>query len=459
LPKHLVIGLQTIARLAPFFYDTDPRTDEEFAADLAELPGMGDLKDRMQNLATENSKGGARFYLKAGTRIAQIRDVHPTAFEFACIIESFPDRMYPSQVLIPKTDYNDKSPKQYREVQVAGEVVAMGIIFTGRRQVGLGFKRERAADFRYYEEKAETGALARAAGHLGYGTEDVFRDDDGNEGSLADTPVQDPLALLRARFQKPETETNSPPPKKEESKTPVSAPKPAPRERADAPIQPSAKVTTRADVMPKPASVAAPAPVQTKAEGSTLETNRERVKELFTDLKTKEEKDLLVAYWKAKTIPVKHDTWTEENGKDAREATEAWLAQEALTDPADVHTLQACKNTINPLHFQQLRDRLCGTGELAENPARVNYLLGILEEAEALMIYQLAEQLDKGFAHARQSFKVTSPLDLLATKRTATQGTWMEYCAFLRERTATMAPDEAFQVKYGEAYTDWLKEN
>lgn len=419
IPSHAKLYLEIIGRLGPQFYMADQETPEQF---------LKRTEPKMRDLLMDLSDGKKRMYLPVNARILWLRELYPYAFIFPFIIEHDKDRPC-TKLVKTRKEARDTGPDRYEEVEVHGYAHCGCVIFTGRGSLAIGDKVEDAAGFGDYLEKAITGAIGRAASHLGFGTLDVGNQQE--EGIPVDSPVPE-QALVSTRIP-----TRAPLPASN-GHTPVSN---AGKKIEDAPLAGSRDVTTQVTVAP------------------TSKINRDAIKdELKTLLKplSEEGRHQLTAYRVFQGIPKEASTWNDLHYTQALQVTKDWLSEESA-HPEQLAMLDAYMSVMNRVHIQQLSDRLCGKITMKTLPrVKMAYLLALL--AKGVMLYELANQVDPEFAYLIKAFKVVSPLQLLHAERTAEEGTWEAYTFYLKKQVKEQGktPSEPFLKKYGTAYTEWL---
>jgi len=469
LPYRMILYLTLLGKLAPLYYEVDGRTEEEFQNDLAIIPGMGDLKEHLQDIGGKGKP--PRLYMPASLRISQARDIWPGLSITSVIIEHDKDKEFRKKVLAPKK--SERDPEVWLDEIYHGEATAMCLIFTGRRQVGLGFKTVNAAEFPDYAAKAETGAKTRAFADLGIATADVLRADDA---VIGDTPIDPNLLNNHAAAQTGRSTT---------------------RDRADAALAGSRQVTTRAQVAPlSPAAKTEPKPMMNETEHAMIQTisadlgvpvpdltgmtsiaANTLIKELNAKAaqRTTEQKkesllyqiltdEHLYAYLTdCLGFPQKVEEWSTNQRIGAQQMYEEWHAdkKDRPMSKEQVDQFKGHLTFIAREHLNTFSERILGSAASQLNSTRATYLLHLLKSDG--LVYELATQVDargtEKFVHMHEAFvrpgvKIVSPFDLLYNDERREE--YIDYCFYLVDHLTAECPSEAFIARHGDVYAQFL---
>lgn len=123
-------------------------------------------------------------YLPVLWRLVWFRELYPNGTIDTEMVHLDLDRHYEIEVV-----YWENGKRKTKMKHGNGYACFKAIVATGEGGRATGHKKENAANFGDFEEKAETGSIGRALAALGFGTQ--FTDEEFAEGErLADSPVQ-----------------------------------------------------------------------------------------------------------------------------------------------------------------------------------------------------------------------------------------------------------------------------
>lgn len=128
---------------------------------------------------------GDRDYLPVAARLVWFREQCPEGVIETEMLHLDLDRDTEAEVTVwsPERRRNEKVTKHAK-----GFVIFRAVVRDGKGGIASGTKSEKAAAFEDFIEKAESGAIGRALGALGYGTQ--FAGDDWDESHrIVDSPV------------------------------------------------------------------------------------------------------------------------------------------------------------------------------------------------------------------------------------------------------------------------------
>ena len=142
-------------------------------------------------------------YLPVMWRLVWFRELYPNGIIETEMIHLDLDRKFEVEVVCWENNKRTTKMKQG-----SGYALFKATIKNGDGGASTGHKKENAANFGDFEEKAETGSIGRALAALGFGTQ--FTDEEFAEGErLADSPVEKPQPAqpkAQSNGKKPEPE-------------------------------------------------------------------------------------------------------------------------------------------------------------------------------------------------------------------------------------------------------------